>query len=299
MKKTALITGATSGLGLALVKQLVRHKDIHFILPVRDIKRGQQLVSTFSGAQQERIRLLEMDLADLATVRAAADSLHTPIDILIFNAGVQSAETTIYTKDNLEQTFAVNHLAHFVLLRKLENLLTDEAIIGWVGSGTHHPELAKAFGFTGAHYRDPELLAKGQYHSEANTRQSSRDAYATSKGLNIFMARYLASRGSSRSYFAIDPGLMPGTGLAREGSLGLRLAWKYVLPMAAKFMKGTSTPKRSAAMLARVLLKDKKITSGDYVEYTGHLLEPFMPQDETAYGQRLFDYSDGFVAPGS
>lgn len=299
MKKTALITGATSGLGLALVKQLVGHKDIHFILPVRDIKRGQQLLNSFTGEQQERIRLLAMDLSDLATVRAAADSLDSPIDILMFNAGVQSAETTIYTKDNLEQTFAVNHLAHFVLLQKTENLLTDEAIIGWVGSGTHHPELAKTFGFTGAHYLDPEQLAKGQYHSEANTRQSSRDAYATSKGLNILVARYLASRNSSRTYFAFDPGLMAGTGLAREGSLGLRLVWKYVLPLIAQFMKGTSTPKRSAAMLARILLKDKKITSGDYLEYTGHLLEPFMPQDETAYCQRLFDYSDGFVAPSN
>lgn len=299
MKKTALITGATSGLGLALLKQLVRHKNIHFILPVRDIKRGQQLVSFFSRAQQERIRLLAMDLADSASVRAAADSLDSPIDILMFNAGVQSAEKTIYTKDNLEQTFAVNHLAHYVLLRKVENLVTDEAVIGWVGSGTHHPELAKTFGFTGAHYRDPELLAKGQYDSGLNTRQSSRDAYATSKGLNILMARYLASRRSSRSYFSFDPGLMPGTGLAREGSLGLRLAWKYVLPLLAKFMKGTSTPKRSAAMLARILLKDKKITSGDYVEYTGELLEPFMPQDEAAYCQQLFDYSDRFVEAGS
>lgn len=296
MKKTALITGATSGLGLALLKQLVRHQDLHFILPVRDIKRGQNLVNSFSSEQQGRIKLLPMDLADLASVRAAADSLDSPIDMVILNAGVQSAEKTIYSKDNLEQTFAVNHLANFVLLRKIDNLVTDEAIIGWVGSGTHHPELAKTFGFTGAHYRDPELLAKGQYDSEPNTRQSSRDAYATTKGLNIFMARFLASRGSSRSYFSFDPGLMPGTGLAREGSAALRLAWKYVLPLIAKFMKGTSTPKRSATMLARILLKDKKITSGDYVEYTGQLLEPFMPQDEAAYGQRLFDYSDRFVA---
>jgi len=298
MKKTALITGATSGLGLALVKQLIRHNNLHFILPVRDMKRGQQLKNSFSDGQQARIRLLKMDLSDLATVRAGTDSLSSPIDILMFNAGVQSAETTIYTKDKFEQTFAVNHLAHFVLLQKIEHLLTNEAIIGWVGSGTHHPELAKTFGFTGAHYRDPQLLAKGQYDSEPNTRQSSRDAYATSKGLNILMARYLASRNSSRTYFAFDPGLMAGTGLAREGSLGLRLAWKYVLPMVAKLMKGTSTPKRSAAMLARVLLRDQKIVTGSYMEYTGHSLEPFMPQDEAAYCQRIFDYSDRFVEPG-
>jgi NAD(P)-dependent dehydrogenase (short-subunit alcohol dehydrogenase family) len=295
MKKTVLITGATSGLGLALAQQLVLHHDIHLILAVRDLQRGQQLKDSFSGTQKEQISLLQMDLSNLASVRGAADSLDLPIDIVMFNAGVQSADKAIYTKDNLEQTFAVNHLAHFVLLRKIEHLITPEAIIGWVGSGTHHPELAKAFGYSGAHYIDPELLAKGEFEGNSNTSQSSRDAYATSKGLNIMMPRHFSRLSSANTFFSFDPGLMPGTGLAREGSSVVRLAWKYVLPLVAKFMKGTSTPKRSAAMLVQVLLQSKKVATGDYLEYTGSVLKPYMPMNEESYAQLLYDFSNRFV----
>lgn len=295
MKKTALITGATSGLGLALVEHLMRDPDIHLILPVRDSLREQQLQGSFGTKGMAQISLLQMDLSSLASVRAAADSLKAPIDIVMLNAGVQSADRTIYTKDGLEQSFAINHLAHFVLLQKIEHLLTSDAIVGWVGSGTHHPELAKTFGFTGAHYIDPELLAKGNFGGKTNTRQLSRDAYATSKGLNIITARHFSRLNSSRTYFSFDPGLMPGTGLAREGNMGLRLAWKYVLPIMAKFMKGTSTPKRSAEMLARILLQNKKVATADYVEYTGSLLKPYVPLNEEAYAQQLFDYSERFV----
>ena len=90
-------------------------------------------------------------------------------------------------------------------------------------------------------------------------------------------------------------GVHLSTGLAREGSTGLKLVWKYVLPIIAKFMSGTSTPARSAEMLARILLKSKTVATADYVEFTGIVLEPYLPQKEKAYAQWLFDYSDQFV----
>ncbi len=88
---------------------------------------------------------------------------------------------------------------------------------------------------------------------------------------------------------------MAGTGLAREGSAGMKLAWKYVLPIVARFMKGTSTPERSAGMLAQILLQDKNVGTGEYVEYTGDVLNPHLPANEEAYAQGLFDFSDRFA----
>lgn len=295
MKKFALITGATSGLGLALVKELLQNSDIHFVLPVRNSHREQELHKSLVREWMDRLTLVQMDLSNLASVRASAGALETPIDIAMFNAGVQSAERTIYTADGLEQSFGVNHLAHFVLLRTIEHLLSPKAVIGWVGSGTHHPDLAKKFGFTGAHYSDPMSLIKGAFNSKPDTRQSNRDAYATSKGLNILMARHFALMDSLHTYFSFDPGLMPGTGLAREGTMGLKIAWKYALPIAAKFMKGTSTPAQSAALLARILLQTHNVSSGDYIEFTGDVLRPYMPISEDTYAKQLFDFSDGFV----
>ncbi len=295
MRQTALITGATSGLGLALVREMLRSPDVDFILPVRNLERAQDL-RELVGKDSERLSFVQMDLSNLARVRAAANSIDKAIDIVMLNAGVQSAERTIYTTDGIEQSFAVNHLAHFVLLKRIEHRMKRRAVVGWVGSGTHHPELAKTFGFTGAHYLAPELLVKGEFEGvEPNTRQASRDAYATSKGLNILTARHFARLNGDIRYFSFDPGLMPGTGLAREGNMALKIGWKYVLPIAAKFMSGTSTPPRSAGMLASLLLDSKDFSSGDYVEFTGHTLVPHMPSNEYVYSERLFEFSNSFV----
>jgi hypothetical protein len=186
-------------------------------------------------------------------------------------------------------------LAHHVLLNNIEPLLSPNTVIGWVGSCTHHPDLAKTFGFTGAHYIAPKLLAKGEFPQISDSGQASRNAYSTSKGLNILSARHFADLNPSRRYFSFDPGLMPGTGLARENNVALRFVWAYILPIAAKFMKGTSTPQRSAAMLAEVLLRNKTITGGDSVEFTGHILKLYVPSNEADYAKQIFDFSNRYI----
>lgn len=301
--QTALITGATSGLGLALARELLREATCELVLPARNAQRGRELIEALGPAASARVSTPVVDLAQLPSVRSFATqwvrSKRQMIDIVVLNAGVQSAASTLFTSDQLEQTFAVNHLAHHVLLRNLEPMLAPNAAVAWVGSGTHHPERARLFGYTGARYLAPQELAQGHYGEATQGAQASRDAYSTSKGLNIIAARHWARLSKEghpgRHYFAFDPGLMPGTGLAREGSAVQRWAWKNILPLAATFMKGTSTPARSSAMLARLLLRRQALESGSYVEFTGGVLQPHLPNDEGSYCQQLFEFSDRFA----
>jgi NAD(P)-dependent dehydrogenase (short-subunit alcohol dehydrogenase family) len=278
MHKTILITGATSGLGLALAQRLSTQSGLHLVLPVRNAQRAEQLRAALPHASLSTPLL---DLARLDSVRSFAPQLSAPLDAVLFNAGVQSADAVIRTADDLEQSFAVNHLAHHVLLRALEPLLQADAIIGWTASGTHDPQerLASRFGFTGAHYLAPEALAQGQYASAPDAAQINRDAYASSKGLNVLSARHFAAREpGQRRYFSYDPGLMAGTGLAREQGV----------------LKGTSSPQGSAQLLARILLGQHALPNGAYVEFSGTQNPPHVPPREAAYTERLMAFSDSY-----
>lgn len=294
MKKNILITGASSGLGLALAQRLSTQPDLHLVLPVRNAQRGEQLRAALPHASLSTPLL---DLAHLENVRSFDPHVKAPLDAVMFNAGVQSADAVIRTADDLEQSFAVNHLAHHMLLRALEPLLKADAIVGWTASGTHDPQerMASRFGFTGAHYLEPKALAHGQYASAPDAAQINRDAYATSKGLNVLSARHFAAREKGkRRYFSYDPGLMAGTGLAREQGAMLNLVWKHVLPLVTKMFKGTSTPQGSAQLLARILLGQQVLPNGAYVDFCGTQNSPHLPSQEAAYTERLIAFSDSY-----
>lgn len=294
MSKTILITGASSGLGLALAQRLSTQPGVHLVLPVRNAQRGELLRAALPHAHFSSPVL---DLSRLDSVRSFAPQVQARLDAVVFNAGVQSADAVIHTADGLEQSFAVNHLAHHVLLRTLEPLLKPDAIVGWTASGTHDPRdrMAKNFGFVGAHYLSPSDLAQGRFASAPNPTQANRDAYASSKGLNVLSARHFAAREQGkRRYFSYDPGLMAGTGLAREQGAMLSLAWKYVLPVVGKAFEGTSTPQGSAQLLSRILTGHHILPNGAYVEYTGTQNKPYLPAQETAYTEQLMAFSDGY-----
>lgn len=122
-KKTCVITGANSGIGYALAWELCR-RGWHTVLVCRDPERGeaaqQQLRTAHPDAQ---VDLLLADLASQAATRSLAAQLrarYAHIHVLINNAGLQRMDRQL-TVDGLELTWAVNHLAPFLLT----NLLLD------------------------------------------------------------------------------------------------------------------------------------------------------------------------------
>jgi NAD(P)-dependent dehydrogenase (short-subunit alcohol dehydrogenase family) len=139
--RTALVTGASSGLGLQTALGLAR-AGAHVLLGVRDAQRGDAAAARIAAAvPSARSSLLELDLADLGSVRAAAESMGArgePLDILVLNAGVMATPHRT-TADGFELQFGTNHLGHFALGAQLVPALLSATAprVVTVSSGYH------------------------------------------------------------------------------------------------------------------------------------------------------------------
>jgi dehydrogenase/reductase SDR family member 12 len=127
--KSVLVTGATSGLGLAAAEGFAR-LGADVVLVARDAQRGERAraqVAEHCAGGAARLELC--DLAKLASVRDLARRLDTRgdrLDVLVHNAGVLTEERTV-TEDGIEMTFAVNVVAPFLLTRLLTERLAASA----------------------------------------------------------------------------------------------------------------------------------------------------------------------------
>ncbi|PPK69202.1 oxidoreductase [Actinokineospora auranticolor] len=123
--KTALVTGANSGLGLRTAQALSR-RGAHVVMACRSAERGRRALATIDGPAE----LLELDLADLTSVRKAAAEVRERtgdrLDILINNAGVMAVPPG-RTVDGFELQFGTNHLGHAALTWLLVPALREVA----------------------------------------------------------------------------------------------------------------------------------------------------------------------------
>jgi NAD(P)-dependent dehydrogenase (short-subunit alcohol dehydrogenase family) len=213
---------------------------------------------------------MPMDLASLAPVRAFIDSFrnvgdHTlpPLRAIVCNAGVQVSSTE-WTEDGVEMTFGVNHLGHFTLVQGLLDELAHPARIVVVSSGTHDP--TKHTGMPDPSYTSAADLA----HPRADESPEGRRRYTTSKLCNLLFTyeldRRLGHGGQGVTVNAFDPGLMPGSGLARDYPPMQRLAWRYLLP-ALRVLPGVHSTRTSGRNLA-ALATDRRFdgVSGEYFD---------------------------------
>ncbi|MDQ6650477.1 MAG: oxidoreductase [Actinomycetota bacterium] len=112
--RTAVVTGANSGLGLQVALELARH-GAQVVLACRDPGRGQEALGRVrEQVPAAAVTLAELDLADLASVRAFAAAYVGPLDLLVNNAGVMAIPPRL-TEDGFEMQFGTNHLGHFAL----------------------------------------------------------------------------------------------------------------------------------------------------------------------------------------
>ncbi|MFN6544276.1 SDR family NAD(P)-dependent oxidoreductase [Mycolicibacterium nivoides] len=115
--RTAIVTGANTGLGLETAKALAA-KGAHVVLAVRNLDKGAAAVEWISrSVPNADLELQRLDLGSLKSVREAADEIrakHDTIDLLINNAGVMTPPKET-TEDGFELQFGTNHLGHFAL----------------------------------------------------------------------------------------------------------------------------------------------------------------------------------------
>jgi NAD(P)-dependent dehydrogenase (short-subunit alcohol dehydrogenase family) len=127
--KTFVVTGANSGIGLAATRALTG-AGAHVVLAVRDTSKGEKAAASLTGSHEVR----ELDLADLASIRAFADGWDGDLDVLVNNAGVMATPER-RTQDGFELQIGTNHLGHFALTNLMLPRVRDRVVT--VSSGAH------------------------------------------------------------------------------------------------------------------------------------------------------------------
>jgi NAD(P)-dependent dehydrogenase (short-subunit alcohol dehydrogenase family) len=203
--RTALVTGANSGLGFHTALQLGRH-GARVLLTARDPGRGEQAIERArSAAPGAAFELVPLDLADLSSVRSAAADVASRIDrldVLVNNAGVMAIPYQ-QTVDGFEKQLGTNHLGPFALTGELLPLLlaAPAARVVTVSSTAHR-------GASGINFDD--LQGERSYKPMA--------VYSQSKLANLLFTAELDRRaraaGAALLSVAAHPGLA-STGLVR------------------------------------------------------------------------------------
>ena len=127
--KRILVTGVSAGIGVETARSLVAHA-AHVVGAARDLnkaKAAMEQVSKAAAANGGSFSLIELDLANLKSVRACADQLLAKgdaFDVVIANAGVMATPFG-HTADGFETQFGTNHLGHFVLVNRIASLIRD------------------------------------------------------------------------------------------------------------------------------------------------------------------------------
>jgi NAD(P)-dependent dehydrogenase (short-subunit alcohol dehydrogenase family) len=119
--RTAIVTGASGGLGEVTARELAR-VGAHVILAVRNTEKGKTIAQQMIGDVEVR----RLDLQDLSSVRQFADGVDT-VDVLINNAGIMATPYAL-TADGFESQIGTNHLGHFALTNLLLPKLTDRVV---------------------------------------------------------------------------------------------------------------------------------------------------------------------------
>ena len=229
LRSLNIITGGTTGLGYQTALTLARQNPRNLIVIASRTDKTSSAQAINGTLRQRNVAFLPLDLSSTTSIRtfAASWSSHTPsyppIRSLLLNAALQFPTGLHTTPAGIESTFAITHLGHALLFYLLLPHFASTARVVITSSGTHDP--AQKTGVPDAVFTTAEELARPTAATQGN---AGRQRYSSAKLANVLWTYALNRRledlaarsgGKHITINAFDPGLMPGTGLARELSL--------------------------------------------------------------------------------
>lgn len=257
--KRFLVTGVSAGLGVETARALVAH-GADVVGAARDLAKAEGATAVVRDAAKAgggSFELIQLDLASLASVRAAADALIADgrkFDVVITNAGVMAAPFG-KTEDGFETQFGTNHLGHFTFVNRIASLIKDGGRLVSLASSGHR--------FSDVNLDDPNF-DNGDYEPWA--------AYGRSKTANILFAVEFDRRHKDRGVRATA--LHPGgihTELARHLDDGALEALLERINAAAREAGGEdfefkSIPQGAATSVWAAAVADPDAIGGRYLE---------------------------------
>lgn len=229
--KTALVTGANSGMGMATVEAL-SDAGAKVVMLCRSEARGREAFEKLTAGKGREIALMLCDLGDYESIRSFAAEFRKKfgkLDILVNNAGFISLDRQ-ETREGVERQFGINHLGHFLLTTELMELMGEGSRIVVVASGAHK---------AGKIHFDDINLTRGY---------NVVKAYGQSKLANVLFTRELARRLKDRGITVncCHPGAVAtNMGVNRETGFG-----KTITGLLRPFFQTPAEGARTAVFLA-------------------------------------------------
>lgn len=273
--KVVVVTGGSSGIGASAALELAR-RGATVVAVGRDEKRlkgvSEKIRAVNPATAAEPLRA---DFASLSQVRGLAREVlerHPRIDVLVNNAGLVAGKRSL-TEDGYELTFAVNHLAPFLLT----NLLLERLI----ASAPARVVTTSSDAHRGGRIALDDLQAEHGW--------SSWRAYGSSKLANVLFTRALARRLEGKGVVAncLHPGVIR-TRLGRGTALPIRLGWSA----ASLFFKSPDTGAGTIVHLADS--PEAGDVSGGYFVDSREARPSGRAQDDEL-GERLWEASEDLV----
>lgn len=267
-ERVCIITGATSGIGREVALGLAK-LDAAVVMVCRSREKGEQVrAELISSSENEAISLFIADLSDQAQIRRVGSALLSELDqihVLIHNAGLMKRKREL-TTDGLETTFAVNHLAPFLLTHLLLGRIKESAParIITVPSGMHGRGVVDFANLQGEREFD------------------GASAYVNSKLMNVMFSYKLAREleGTGVISNSVHPGMV-ATRLGRE------------MPGMGAMMENMAISAKEGARSLIYAASDptlEKVT-GKFIDRNSHIAESAPQSYDEAVQQKLWDVS--------